>query len=161
MLAIAAEGRTVKNAAKNRWLAVAVVATTIAAGCGSRRELSPVTGKVRYRDQPLPFGTVVLQPEQGQPATGEIQPDGTFRMVTRGKGDGASVGLNQVRIACYEGQAPDARAKAVAARQEYSLGKPLIPEKYLSYDTSGISIDVRAGTNEPLVLNLCDTRPKR
>ena len=137
-------------------LAVLLVAAVSMAGCGSRRTLAPVTGKVLYQGKPLRFGAVVFLPEHGQPATGVIQPDGTFQMVTHGEGDGAAVGRNRVRIACYEGQDSDAKAKAAAAHEERSLGKPLIPERYSSCDMSGIAVDVRPGANEPLVLKLTD-----
>ena len=96
-------------------LAALLVAAVSVAGCGRRRALAPVTGKVLYQGKPLRFGAVTFLPEHGQPATGVIQADGAFQMVTHGEGNGAAVGRNLVRIACYEGQDPDAKAKAAAA----------------------------------------------
>jgi hypothetical protein len=136
---------------------VPVVLLAVAAtvpGCGKGRALAPVSGKVTYQGKPLTLGCVMLQPKSGQPSTGDIQPDGTFQMVTRGEGNGAAVGKNMVLIVCRESPSPEARAKAAAARQETVRGKSLIPEKYSSYDTSGITVDVHPGTNEPLVLTL-------
>jgi hypothetical protein len=135
---------------------VLALATVAAMGCGkSRRPMAPVTGKVTYQGKPLQFGTVILQPESGQYATGAVQQDGTFTMTTRGEGDGAAVGRNMVRIVCLEAQNP---AKPVLAngksRGEGVLGRSLIPEKYQSCETSGISIDVRPGNNDPVVLEL-------
>ena len=60
---------------------------------------------------------------------------------------------NQVRITCYEIQRPGA---AVSGDEESSFGKSLIPEKYTRYATSGITIDVKAGANEPLEIVLTD-----
>jgi len=123
-------------------------------GCGKRhRELAPLTGKVTYNGQPLRFGAVVVEHEYGQPATGKIQPDGTFELATRGEGEGTAVTKSRVRVACFEGQDP---AKIVNPNAPPSLGKSLIPEKYMSYETSGLTIEVRPDDNEPVVLNLTD-----
>lgn len=129
-----------------------VSAAVLASGCHKRNhELVPVTGKAIYDGQPLRFGSVMFQPEWGQPATGEIQPDGSFRLVTRGEGDGAAVGVNRVRIACFEAQDP---AKAASDVATDALGRLLIPAKYLSFQSSGISVEVQPNTNEPVLLEL-------
>ena len=94
----------------------------------------------------------MLQPNNGQPSSGIIQPDGTFQMVTNGQSAGAAVETNQVRIVCYEGQDPAKKS----ARGELALGKSLIPAKYSSFDTSAITVNVRSGSNEPLILKLAD-----
>lgn len=124
-----------------------------ATGCSKRRALAPVTGRVTYQGRPLSFGAVVFQPERGQPAIGEIRSDGSFTMATRGEGEGAAVGENQVRIVCCQGQDP---VRTAAGQSESLLGKPLIPPKYLSCDTSGIVVNVRRGANEPVLLELVD-----
>jgi hypothetical protein len=139
--------------------AVLLAMAATVAGCGKGRALATLSGKVTYQGKALRFGCVTLQPESGQPSTGEIQPDGTFRMVTLGQGNGAAVGKNAVRIACYAGQSPEARTKAAAAHQEHSLGRSLIPDKYTSSETSGITVNVKPGTNEPLVLDLTGPLP--
>ena len=132
------------------WLVIATVALT---GCGRRgNELAPISGKVTYQGKPLPFGSVMFLPKSGPPATGIIQPDGTFNMITRGLGDGASVGTNRVRVVCLESQAPSNNISG----GEALAGRPLIPQKYSSWETSGIDVDVRSGANEPVVLNLTD-----
>ncbi|MEA1952330.1 MAG: hypothetical protein U9N87_13175, partial [Planctomycetota bacterium] len=121
-------------------------------GCGKRhRELAPLTGKVIYKGKPLRFGTVVVEHEYGQPATGAIQPDGTFVLTTRGEGEGTAVTKSRVRVACYEGQDPDKKA---GPGQLPALGRSLIPEKYTSFETSGLTIEVHPRVNEPVVLNL-------
>lgn len=147
----------------HRILVVLLMAAAIAvsaSGCGkSRRDLATVTGKVTYKGKPLQFGTVVFQPAAGQYATGAIQPDGTFQMTTRGEGNGCPVGKNAVRIACFAEQDPAAKPgelKVGPGFGEPSLGKPLIPRKYLSCETSGITVEVRSGANEPLVFSLVD-----
>ena len=72
-------------------------------GCGEKtRQRVPFQGEVRYNGQPLKFGTVMFQPAAGQPSRADIQPDGTFILETPGEGPGAVVGLNKIRITCYE-----------------------------------------------------------
>ena len=141
-------------------LASAAVATSIP-GCGkAKRDRAVVTGKVTYNGEPLRFGTVIFEPETGQYATGAIQPDGTFRMTTRGEGDGVPVGKCKVRFVCFANQDPS--AKPVPAEsgpmqgEGLVMGPSLIPKKYLSSDTSGFIVDVKPGDNEPLVFELTD-----
>ena len=130
-------------------------------GCGkATRDRAVVTGTVTYHGKPLRFGTVIFEPEAGQFATGAIQPDGTFRMTTRGEGEGAPVGKCKVRLVCFAHQDPS--AKPVAAKGDgppgegLPMGPSLIPKKYLSSETSGFIVDVKPGENEPLVFELTD-----
>ena len=134
-------------------------ATATLSGCGSNnRERGIVTGKVTYQGEPLRFGTVIFEPEAGQYATGTIQPDGTFRMTTRGEGEGAPTGKNRVRFVCFANQDPSAKPAELEngpmQGESLVMGAALIPEKYLSSATSGITVDVKPGDNEPLVFEL-------
>ena len=131
-------------------LGVAVLAAT---GCDRGPQVAPVTGVVKYRGKPLEFGTVTFQAQQGQPARGNIQPDGSFTLSTFREGDGAMVGLHQVRVTCYESQRPSA---GTAAAGEQSLGKLLIPQKYTFFDRSGLTADVKAGQDNTFVFELTD-----
>jgi hypothetical protein len=138
-------------------LFVVLLTLTVAAiGCKrSGPELAPVTGKVTYQGKPLPFGSVVFLPESGRTSTGDIQPDGSFQMVTSGRGGGATVGKNKVRIACYTNQDPSKRGPGGAGLAGgITLGAPLIPQKYLSCETSGFEVEVRSGSNDPVVFEL-------
>ena len=129
-------------------LFVALVCLCILAGCGkSYPEYFPVTGQVYYRDKPLTTGVIMFQPPSGPPATAQIQPDGSFTLITHGRADGAMPGLNQVRITSRE-------MKADAA--EMALGKYLIPERYSQFSTSGLSAEVKAGENDPFEFRLTD-----
>jgi hypothetical protein len=123
----------------------------IPTGCGKKTlPTAPVEGKVLFEGKPLTFGGVLFQPDDGPMARGSIQPDGTFRLTTYRDGDGAVLGMHRVQIACYETQRPDAKAKKNA---EGGLGKPLIPQKYLRIDTSGLQAEVKQ-RNEPCVFEL-------
>src|SRR5262249_47233374 len=119
------------------------------AGCGGGPQITPVSGKVVYKNQPLTSGLVMFQPASGQPARGEIQPDGTFVMETFGNGDGATIGVNQVRVVARK-----APKNTDPTRGEVGVGELTLPEKLASYGTSGIEITVEAGKTEPYVITL-------
>jgi hypothetical protein len=70
------------------------------AGCGSK-QMYEVRGKVHYKDGSVPKGTVAVvlfSPAQNttaeirKGASGSIEPDGSFTMVTRMPGDGVNRG---------------------------------------------------------------------
>jgi hypothetical protein len=123
-------------------------------GCAKKgRPLAPVSGKVAYQGKLLKFGVVIFQPESGHLSEGVIQPDGMFQMSTPGEGVGAVIGKNRVRVACFESQDPRSKLHNNKAGIVV-LGKPLIPEKYLSCETSGLTVDVHSDRNPPLVLEL-------
>jgi hypothetical protein len=122
-------------------------------GCDNGPQIVPLKGKVTYKGEPLKFGSVMLQPIAGQPATAVIEPDGTFVLSTNKPGDGATVGENRVRVTSYEGQAPDAKR---SAQTELALGNSLIPVKYTDTTSSGIVVDVKPEGNEDLLIELTD-----
>lgn len=130
--------------------AMLIVLTLV--GCERGPQMAPVSGKVLYNGKPLEFGSVTFQPPSGQPAVGFIRPDGTFTLSTYRPGDGAVVGLHQVRIACYESQ----RGQVEKGPGEPTLGQPLIPLKYTLFDQSGLTADVREDRSEPFVFELHD-----
>ena len=109
----------------------------------------PVTGQVVYNGEPLPFGIVMFQPEQGQAAQGEIQPDGTFQLSTYGPNDGAVPGHHKVSVRCFSTQKAGADGGDAGAP-----GRLLIPQQYTRFGMSGLSADVKPGSTEPIVLEL-------
>lgn len=121
-------------------------------GCDKGPVVVPVTGKVTYQGKPLEFGSVTFQPRQGQPARGEIQPDGTFSLSSYAPGDGAVIGTHKVRIACYTSQKKTDQQPV----GEQSLGKLLIPRKYTLFDYSGLTAEVKADGNNSFEFNLTD-----
>lgn len=134
-------------------LAVAVVVSM--AGCSQAPELAQVEGQVTYNGQPLKFGTVMFQSVKGgQPASGVIQADGSFKLVTPKAGDGAKQGSYEISVFCYDSQDPAKRA--IAATGDMSLGKFLLPKKYMLASTSGLTAEVKPAGNEPIVLELTD-----
>lgn len=88
------------------YYASCLVALTAAAGCERPSfNLAPVHGKVSVDDKPLFQGKVMFAPvatgeigNPGKPGWGKIEPDGTFRLTTIEKDDGAVIGEHWVTI---------------------------------------------------------------
>ena len=135
---------------------IASLAIVVAiSGCSAKPELAAVEGRVNYKGQPLKFGTVMFQNVKGgQPAIGQIQPDGSFKLTTPKAGDGAKPGSYEVSVSCYENMDP---AKApVTDRGDMSPGKSLVPQKYMMAATSGLTAEVKPEGNEPITFELTD-----
>lgn len=116
---------------------------TILPGCGSSGlPTAPVRGKITYEGKPVPNGSVVSLPEGDKPsATGDIKPDGSYELTTYSSGDGAVLGKHTLMVIAVEdhsGRLPEERSATPAL---------IIPKKYTSFPTSGLSIDVKAGEN--------------
>jgi hypothetical protein len=121
--------------------------------------MGSVRGTATLDGVPMKFGTVMFQCQSGgQPARGEIQPDGSFVLSTFRPEDGALVGKHQIRVVCYSAQDP---AKRGAGPIGDSLGTLLIPERYTSLGASGLSFEVKPGENEPVKLELVTKAPRR
>ena len=122
-------------------LALAALLALSGAGCGAKSEFPetfPVSGKVTYKGQPVTKGTVTFQPDQGQPATGAIQPDGTYQLSTFAEKDGALPGHHKVMII-----ANDADPNLMPGSSPgYKPPKDLIPKKYNNRETSGLEATV-------------------
>ena len=125
-----------------RALALAAILSGLTGGCGpsaeSHPETVPVQGKVTYKGQPVPKGTITFQPDAGQPATGEIQPDGSYRLGTFGQGDGAVPGHHRVMIIANTADP----TKIPGSSPGYVEPRDLVPKSYGQIDTSGLAADV-------------------
>jgi len=117
-------------------IAMALAVLTSAGGCKRNPRVVAVKGKVLYNGQPLPFGSVMFQPDKGQPAMADIATDGTFTLSSYGPNDGAVPGKHSVSVSCYEGHRP---GKASGD----SLGKLLIPLKYTRFGSSGLTAEIQ------------------
>ena len=116
---------------------------TLLPGCGpSGLPTAPVRGKITYNGRPVPNGTVISRPAGDAPsATGDIKPDGSYELTTYVDGDGAVLGKHELMIMAVEdnsGLLPEQRSATPAL---------IVPAKYTSFDTSGLTMDVKAGAN--------------
>ena len=133
-------------------LLATLMACSFVAGCGTKETIAPLSGVVRFEGKPLEFGSVMLQPvEGGETSTARIESDGSFVMQIRGGGEGATVGVNRVRVTCYPAQRPGASS---SSSQELALGRSLIPTRYSSFGSSDLSVEVHPDKNEPYVIEL-------
>jgi hypothetical protein len=76
-------------------------------------------------------------PPAGRGANGPIAADGSFELRTFAKNDGALVGTHKVAVVTY---APTGKSGP-----EAGLGKLLVPDRYINPETSGLTIEVKAG----------------
>lgn len=150
--------------------AILVAGCLVAAGgCSGRwgdkwRSLMPPTypaaGTVTYRGKPLEGATVVFHPLEGvaksrRAAAGVTNSAGRFVMTTLKPQDGVAAGGYQVTVEKTTTVVPGAVSMPPDEFGAFPLGadpsaaKPLIPEKYFSPATSGLSAEIKAsGRNE-------------
>jgi hypothetical protein len=152
----------------SRILSLGLLAALFAAGCGSSLETHPVRGKVVFEGVDVAslgeaYVELRLESDPSIRASGPIEPDGSFDLRTQHKGQeflGAVPGSHTARIVLsdydYEepeapsddGEAADYRPKAkrfkVAKGSKGSkvVAGPPIPEKYMSFKSSGFAVEV-------------------
>jgi hypothetical protein len=94
-------------------------------GCSKTEfKVAPASGQCLCNGAPMTAGLLILNPirdpdvngskmEIGKPATGLIQPDGSFVLSTYGKGDGAVIGKHSVylNLAVLEDDDPEQPCK--------------------------------------------------
>jgi hypothetical protein len=119
---------------------VVVAALIVLAGCGDKKpKTAVVQGKVTYNGKPVPNGTINFIPADGPAATGEIGPDGSYRLTTHKKGDGAVLGTHKVVIVAMQN---------VEVGEAFTpLPPPIVPIKYTSLSTTDLTAEVKDQEN--------------
>ena len=118
---------------------------TLAAGCGPAT--STVTGVVTLDGTPVPEGTVSFLMEDGTVQSSFIMKDGTYHL------DAIPVGAAKVTVLTkateFEAMAEDIKnlGKSGAAPKA-EAPKFVIPARYSSPDTSGLSCEVKGKTTK-------------
>src|SRR5262249_5481974 len=124
-----------------------------AAGCRSgTAPLAAVRGKVTYRGEPLRSGTIVFAPDaargtHGELAQAEIQPDGTFTLMT-GDAAGAVPGWHRVTVCALYPALPTLPGQPPAPPLS------LLPPRYREPQLSGLSCEVKADQPNNIELQL-------
>jgi hypothetical protein len=119
----------------------------VISGCSEsveRPKTFPIGGKVTYKGQPVPKGTVTFQPDQGSPAVGELQSDGSYKLSTFSPGDGALPGHHKVFIIANTADP----TKIPGSTPGWTPPKDLVPKKFNSVDTSGLEATVTQDKKE-------------
>lgn len=105
-----------------------VFVAAVASGCGKQEfVVAPAKGVCNCDGEPMTAGLLILNPirdpeingsnaQIGKPATGLIQPDGSFVMSTYGQEDGAVIGKHSVylNLAVLEEDDPEQPCKQAA-----------------------------------------------
>ncbi len=103
-----------------------------------------VSGTVKFKDgSPLTKGTVFFDGD-AHSANGQIGEDGSYYLGSFSQSDGAPVGTYKVYIG---GDAAGSGYVDLEAGDKAS-GGPLVANKYLSAETSGLTFEVKAQSNE-------------
>jgi hypothetical protein len=111
------------------------------------------SGTVTFRGKPLDGATVIFHPQEGaavsqRAASGLTDPRGRFTLTTVKPGDGAVAGTFLVTVHKSSGEIPGAVTTppddfgAFPLAVDPSSGTSLIPEKYATPSTSGLSAEV-------------------
>ncbi len=117
--------------------------TTALLGCGKGLvpiKTAPVSGVVKFNGKAPENYRIYFYCEQAaakEPSSALISSDGSFRVTTRFDGDGAIVGSNQIWFS-WDPPIPPSDS------EEWNPPTPTlkIPEKYLSRESSGLSVEV-------------------
>jgi len=117
-----------------------------ACGSASRYETVPAKGTVTYKGQPLEKGQIQLLPDNGPAAVGLIE-NGNFVVGTNADGDGAPPGKYRVTVFSY---------KETKNRFGETTSKAVIPNRYANPDTSNLLVEIPAGGNEAIKVDLAD-----
>jgi hypothetical protein len=126
--------------------AVLAALTLFFCGCGGGKTAA-VNGRVKFKDgsdaKALAGYTVSFETEADRiSGTGDIAPDGTFKITTYAANDGAVPGRHRVAISPPD-PVPDAPPP-----------KPLIPNKYMNFGTSGLTAEIKPGTTNNVELEV-------
>lgn len=128
-------------------LAVVVFLPALVGGCGAKTEgpeLAPVQGTVTYRGKPVENAFVVFLPDKPgvRLANAITDADGYYELFTIVPGDGAIIGRHRVTVTARGPDKPGPEEDSTPGVPNIIPGDPLIPEKYFSFDTSGLTAEV-------------------
>jgi hypothetical protein len=138
------------------WLDSSALVLLLAAGCSSRVDdkwtrmrppVFPATGIVVYQDKPVAGATVMLESQssdekaRGKVAIGHTDSGGRFRVRTYKEYEGAVAGLHRITVTKFE-YIENKPANADPNIDYPLIAKPLLPERYKDFETSGLTATV-------------------
>lgn len=129
---------------------VAVLCWTSGCGGPSGPDLTPVSGTVTYEGKPVGPGTVAFVPTDANtnPASGNIDASGNFKMSVYKPGDGVFPGTYKVSVT-VEKEPAHGDAQGNLYPPTY-----LSPERYMNPDTSGFTVTVESRKSQHLKFDL-------
>ena len=120
------------------------------------------SGTVTHNGQPVEGAAVVFSPEgEGRAASGLTDASGRFQLQTLTAGDGVMPGKYQVAISKTEVEGGMSEEESLAYAEKHGAPptvtvKELLPEKYKSPATSGLTAEVTAGGKNEFTFDLKD-----
>ena len=127
-------------------------------GCSNsdRLETVAVYGKVTYKGEPLPSGSVIFVPVSGGPtAEANIESDGKYSLGTYEKTDGVPPGEYDVMVVAMSEQQSMEAADAAAGSES------LIPSRYGDPSKSGLKASVKPDDDNEINFDLVETAPTK
>ena len=143
------------------WAVLAIAGLLFCAGCSPGGYSGPtgtVTGTVTLDGEPAPQGcTVAFISVDGHAASGKVGPGGSYQLRAGEMGENVPAATYGVSISppAQAGASetdPDKlmeteMAREVPQEEETQAAEEVIPAKYRGIDTSGLSFEVKAGSN--------------
>jgi hypothetical protein len=130
-------------------ICAAVLVAIVASGCGQSSS-KKVVGTVTYLEKPVVHGSVTLMGPEGIPFQGQIQPDGRFVV------EAVPSGNYQVAVCSDERKRterpidrllPETGKRPTGQKKDMTTpGWFPIPDRYSSFEGSGLSVSVGKGT---------------
>jgi hypothetical protein len=129
------------------YLGLLLAAVVLVSGCGGAERIGtvPAKGKILFNGQPLAGASIRFYPEKGPAASGFSNDAGEFVMETNGDNPGVLPGTHQVTIEKIGPPDP---------KDEYAPRERLIPEKYATIQTSGLTVTVPNEGKTDIVIDL-------
>jgi hypothetical protein len=129
----------------------AAVLALSCSSCGGPKGLYPVQGKLLYKGKPAEGAEVIFHPEGDDTATairpmGMVQEDGTFKLTSFGKGDGAPAGKYYVFVRWLETETPE--VKKVRKRKIKDVPADIFKGRYQDHKRPPFRVEIMAGSNE-------------
>lgn len=143
------------------WALVAIAGLVFLAGCpggGYSGPTGTVSGTVTLGGEPAPQGcTVGFVSDQGFTASGRVGAGGKYELSVAGKGNAIPVASYKVTVTPpaagetsdqdYEKMMEESASGAEEPKAKTEPAEEVIPAKYASTATSGLSFDVQKGPN--------------
>jgi len=146
---------TLRKAAQSRLFLVLFAGICLGCGKAPSFQVAPVSGRITLDGEPLEGGTVTFVPDKrrktsGPIGVGQIQPDGTYQIVTDPGGlalRGAVVGFHKIRVVYAPWETVDGKWTKPDADTDF-------PRQFLSEETSGLDAEVLADIANAIDLDL-------
>ena len=133
---------------------------TVLSGCSNSGPVADivdtvaVSGTLTYLGKPLPGYQVSFQPVSGvRSATAISDAEGKFVLGTNNIGDGAAPGMHKVTVV-WVAPSDDGMGEIIDDPSKLPKAPIEIPAKYHAIETSGLQMDIPAGGNNDLRLEL-------